>query len=207
MYSNPLVFLVILLLNLARPVTCTGQSPKWACNDQERQLFLPGTLRRGEKEIGDLYQPASCLPVGQPAGMGHTQLLRAGQSPGCLQAASPQHQGLSPGLAGLGFAAQVQWEKKRDGNRAQIQVHGKQHPFFPGTREHCTQPTHRSLPCSREEVLGLVFYRAWQWLGLRSSRSCGPPHIMHNKHLASCAVICGQTPSLLWPQSWAKAKG
>lgn len=204
MYSNPLVFLVILLLNLARPVTCTGQSPSWACNEQERQLFLPGTLRRGEKEIGGplpTCQWASRLAWATLSSSGLARALAA------CRLHLPSTKGSHQGWQGLGLQHRYSGEKKRDGNRAQIQVHGKQHPFFPGTREHCTQPTHRSLPCSREEVLGLVFYRAWQWLGLRSSRSCGPPHIMHNKHLASCAVICGQTPSLLWPQSWAKAKG
>lgn len=172
MYSNPLVLLVTLLLNLARPITCTGQSPRWVHNEQERQLFPPGTLMREEKEIGGLCQPASCLPVGQLAGMGHTQLPSADQRPGCLWAGFPQHQW---GKARAGRA----WvcctgivKEKQNGIRAQVQVHKKLHPFSlaPGSIEHSP---HNGLHWKK--MLGLVYYRAWQWLGLRSSRSCRPP--------------------------------
>lgn len=166
MYSNPLVLLVTLLLNLARPITCIGQSPTWVHKEQERQLFLPGTLMREEKEIGDLFHPVSCISVGQPAGMDHTQLLSADQSPGCWipPGLSPRRE--SQGWQGLGLVHRYSG-RKAGWKRGTAPSTWKTTSPSPGTRKYCTQPTQwttlePSLQQEKKKKLGLVFYQAWQ---------------------------------------------
>lgn len=206
-----------MLLNLTRPITCTGQSPRWVRNEQERRLFLPRILMRQEKEIGSLCQPVICLPVASWlawATCSSSALARA--LAGCRlgpPGTKGSHQGGKARAVRAWVCCTGTVEEKQDGNRAQLQVHGKQHPFSlaPGSIAHSPHiGLHWSRPCSSRKMLGLVFYQAQQWLGLRSSRSYRPPPWL----IVPCTISIWPAvqssvarPSLLQPQSWAKAKG
>lgn len=152
--------------------------------------------------------PTCHLPSsGQLAGMGHMQLLSTGQSPGWLQAGSPRHQGLSPrresqGCQGLGLLHRYSGRKAgwKQGTAPSTR---KTASLFSGTRKHCTQPTHRTAlepSLQQEKNAGFGVLPSTAVAGAEEQQELQAPTMahcaMHNKHLASCAVICGQTLAL-----------
>lgn len=207
-YSNPLVLLATLLLNLTRPITCTGQSPRWVSNEQERRLFLPGILMRQEKETGSLCQPVICLPVASWlawATCSSSALARA--LAGC-RLGPPGTKGShlarrkSQGCQGLGLLHRYSG-RKAGWKQGTAPSTWKTASLFSGTRKHCTQPTHRTAlepSLQQEKNAGFGVLPSIAVAGAEEQRELQAPTMahcaMHNKHLASCAVICGQTLAL-----------
>lgn len=181
MYPNPLVLLVTLLLNLARPITCTGQSPKWVYNDQERQLFLPGTHERREGNWGPF--PTCQLHPRGPAGWQGLGLLHrySGRKAGCKQGTAPSTRettSLSPGTRKR-CTQPTQWT----------------------TLE----------PSLQQEIknAGFGVLPSMAVLGVRSSRSCRPPPWLIVPHTISIWPAVQSSvarPLLLWPQSFGKGQ-
>lgn len=166
---------------------------------------------REEKEIGDLFHPVSCISVGQPAGMDHTQLLSADQSPGCWipPGLSPRRE--SQGWQGLGLVHRYSG-RKAGWKWGTAPSTWKTTSPSPGTRKYCTQPTQWT---TLEPSLQQEKKKCWVWCftkhGSEELQELQAPTMAHcathNKHLASCAVICGQTLALVATELWQRPKG